>query len=347
MSAERSPITTTIDFEQDGKQRDYLRVPHSRNSSAWGSVLIPMTVIKNGTGPTVLFIGGNHGGEYEGPVSLIKLSRELKLEKVQGRVMIIPALNLPAVVAGQRVSPLDGNDMNRVFPGAWNGTITQVIAHYVHEALLPLCDAVIDLHAGGYSLSLVPFMSMHYLENQTQSQQTFAAMQAFQAPVSLVTEEISGEGLLDYAVERMGKIFLCAELGSAGTLSPQVIKITDVGVRNLLVHFGIIEGEVVTRESQGLSPSRLMEVPEPENYHMALADGIYESFYELGAWVEAGDPLGQIHFIENIAREPQLIIAQRSGMLLCTRGPGFVEIGDCVAVVARDLDSPANERSQK
>ena len=33
---------------------------------------------------------------------------------------------------------------------------------------------------------------------------------------------------------------------------------------NLLAHFGIIEGEVVTRESQGLSPSRLMEVPEPE-----------------------------------------------------------------------------------
>jgi len=44
--------------------------------------------------------------------------------------------------------------------------------------------------------------------------------------------------------------------------------------------------------------------------------------------------------VENIAWEPQSIIAQRSGMLLCTRGPGFVELGDSVAVVARDLDPP-------
>ncbi len=338
MSAEYSPITTTIDFEKDGKQQSYLRVPHSRNSSAWGSVLIPITVIKNGTGPTILFTGGLHGGEYEGPVSLIKLGQALQVEKVQGRIIIIPALNLPAVIAGQRMSPIDGKDMNRVFPGAFNGTTTQIIAHYVHEVLLPLCDIVIDLHAGGYSLQLVPYMSMHYLEDELQNQQTFAAMQAFQAPVSLLINEISGEGLLDYAVERMGKIFLCAELGSAGTLSPQVVKISDLGIRNLLVHFGIIEGEVATRESQGLSPSRLMEVPEPENYHIAIANGIYESFYELGDWVETGQPVGQIHFVENIASEPQPISAQRSGMLLCTRGPGYVEIGDSVAVIARDLE---------
>ena len=182
MPAGLSPITTPIDFEKNGKQQGYLRVPHSRNSSAWGSVLIPITVIKNGLGTTVLFVGGNHGGEYEGPVSLMKLSRELQTEAVQGRVIIMPALNLPAVVAGQRLSPIDGKDMNRVFPGAPKGTVTQIIAHYVHEVLLPLCAAVIDLHAGGYSLSLVPYMSMHYLEDKTQTQYTFAAMQVFEVP---------------------------------------------------------------------------------------------------------------------------------------------------------------------
>ncbi|MCB0227465.1 MAG: succinylglutamate desuccinylase/aspartoacylase family protein, partial [Anaerolineae bacterium] len=90
MSAQPSPVTTTIDFEQEGKQRGYLRLPHSRNSSAWGSILIPMTVVKNGSGPTVLFTGGLHGGEYEGVVSLMKLSRELQPETIQGRVIIIP-----------------------------------------------------------------------------------------------------------------------------------------------------------------------------------------------------------------------------------------------------------------
>ena len=280
-----------------------------------------------------------HGGEYEGPVSLLKLSRQLQPDKVQGRIIILPALNRPAVTSGQRLSPIDGKDMNRVFPGLWNGTITQVIAHYINQVVLPLCDAVIDLHSGGYSLSLVPYMSMHYLENQLQAEQTFAAMQAFQAPISLVIKEIGGEGLLDYAVEGMGKIFLCAELGSAGTLSPEVVKMTDTGVRNLLKHFKIIAGDILTRESQGLSASRLMEVPEPANYHVALDNGIYESFYKLGEWVETGQSVGQIHFIENFSRDPEPIIARRSGLLLCTRGPGFVDVGDCVAVVARDLDA--------
>lgn len=340
MSAELSPISTDLDYEKEGKQSGFLRVPHSQNRSAWGSVLIPITLIKNGTGPTVLFVGGSHGGEYEGPVSLTKLSRELKTEEIQGRVIIIPTLNMPAVLAGQRLSPIDGKDMNRVFPGQPNGTLTQVIAHYVHEAILPLCDAVIDIHSGGYSLSLVPYISMHYLDDREQSEQTFAALKAFDAPVGLIIKEISGEGLLDYAVERMGKIFLCAELGSTATLSPRSVKTAETGVRNILKHFEIIEGEIITREQEGRPPMRLMEVPSPKNYHIAMANGVYESFFELEAWIEAGQPIGQIHFFENPGREPETITAQRSGMLLGRRGPGQVEVGDCVALVARDLDQP-------
>lgn len=340
MSAELSPVSTDIDLEKDGKQSSYLRIPHSRNSSAWGAVLVPITVIKNGTGPTVLFIGGSHGGEYEGPVALMKLARRLEAGQIQGRVIIIPALNFPAVRAGKRLSPIDGKDMNRVFPGAWNGTITQVIAHYVHEVLLPLCDAVVDLHSGGYSLNLIPYISMHYLEDEVQAKQTFAALKAFDAPVGLIIKEISGEGLLDYAVERLGKIFLCAELGGAGTLSPHPLKIAERGIQNLLKHFNIIAGEPVTHQVQGLPASQLMEVPGPENYHIALVNGIYESFLELGDRIEAGQPLGQIHFVEYPTREPQTIMARRPGMLLCTRGPGHVEIGDCVAVIARDLEQP-------
>lgn len=343
MPAESSPISTQIDFEQDGKQSGYLRVPHSRNTSAWGSVMIPLTVIKNGTGPTVLFVGGSHGGEYEGPVCLTKLSRTLQAEAVQGRVLLIPALNLPAVLAGQRLSPIDGKDMNRVFPGQPKGTLTQIIAHYVHEALLPLCDAVIDIHSGGYSLSLVPYISMHYLDDPRQAEQTFAALKAFDAPVGLIIKEISGEGLLDYAVERMGKIFLCAELGGTATLSPQSLKIAEIGVRNILKHFNLIEGEVVTQEEQGHPPMKLMEVPSPKNYHLAMANGVYESFFELEDWIEAGQPIGQIHFFDNLTSEPQTITAQRSGMLLGRRGPGQVEIGDCVAVVAQELESLPNQ----
>jgi N-alpha-acetyl-L-2,4-diaminobutyrate deacetylase len=77
MSSGRSPVQTDIDFEAEGKQISYLWVPYSRNNSAWGKVLVPIVVIKHGDGPTALLVGGNHGGEYEGPVCLLKMAREL------------------------------------------------------------------------------------------------------------------------------------------------------------------------------------------------------------------------------------------------------------------------------
>jgi len=333
MSIEQSPVSTGIDFDLKGKQNAFLRVPYSRNTSAWGGLLIPITVINGGKGPTVLFVGGNHGGEYEGPVALMKLSRSLQPDQVEGRVILLPALNLPAVKKGERVSPIDGLDMNRSFPGKYNGTVTQIIAHYVHEAILPLCDAVIDLHSGGYSLDLMPYNSMHYLPDETLTQRTMAALKAFNAPISLVMKEFTGEGLLDYAVEGMGKIFLCAEIGGRGILSPSNLKIMEDGVQNILKHFHLIKG------TPPESNTRLMEIPESEHYLYAKNDGIFEAFYELGEELDAGEPVGQVHFPEDPARSPEIIVIKRSGMLVGTRGPGFVERGDCVAVTAKDLSS--------
>jgi len=337
MSANLSPVQTDIDYEKDGKQVSYLRIPHSRNTSAWGKVLIPIIVVKNGSGPNALLIGGNHGGEYEGPVTLLKLARELEADDVQGRIIIIPALNLPAVVARQRVSPIDGRDMNRSFPGLWNGSISQVIAHYVHEVILPMCDAVLDLHSGGYSLDLSPFIAMHYLPDEKQTLATRAALGAFQAPIGLILEEFTGEGLLDYAVERLGKIFLFTEIGGAGRLMPDTLEIAELGTCNFLKHLNVLEGEPVSRESRGLKPMRLMEAPDPENYHIVSVDGIYESFYDLGALVEVDQPLGQVHFVQHPLRSPEIIRAKRAGVLVGTRAPGYVETGDCVAFIARDI----------
>jgi N-alpha-acetyl-L-2,4-diaminobutyrate deacetylase len=332
MSAHLSPVTTTIDYEREGKQVSYLKVPNSRNDSAWGAVLIPIIVVKNGEGPTLYLNGGSHGGEYEGTVCLLKLARELQPENVQGRVIIIPSLNLPAVMMGVRLSPIDNKDMNRVFPGQWDGTITQVIAHYVHETILPLCDAVLDLHSGGYSLDLAPYISMHYLDDQDQMERTFAALRAFNAPLALVMQEFSGAGLLDYAVEGMGKIFLCAELGGGGRLAVHTLKVAEIGVRNLLKHFNIIEGDPLT-QGMGGTDTRFMEIPNAENYHIVTLSGIYESLFELGQWVEKDQILGYVHFADQPTREPEQIVARCGGMLIGIRGPSQVTSGDCVAVV--------------
>ena len=92
-----SRIWTRIDYEKDGKQNGWLQLPHSVTRSAYGNIAIPITVIRNGNGPTAFLMSGNHGDEYEGQIALCKLVRELAPDDIRGRIIILPAANLPII----------------------------------------------------------------------------------------------------------------------------------------------------------------------------------------------------------------------------------------------------------
>jgi len=142
-----SVITPTVDLDRDGVQHGHLRLPWSRDDSAWGSIMIPVAVVKRGDGPTALLTGGNHGDEYEGPIALFDLARRLRDEDVSGRVIIVPAMNYPAFRAATRTSPIDKGNLNRSFPGRPDGTPTEKIADYFERTLLPMADVVLDFHS--------------------------------------------------------------------------------------------------------------------------------------------------------------------------------------------------------
>ncbi len=119
----------------------------------------------NGEGPTVLFTNANHGDECEGPVALWDLAHILRAETIDGRVIIVPAMNYPAFRAGRRTSPIDGGNLNRVFPDDSAGTLTEKIADYFFCQLLPMADYVVDFHSGGRTLEFVPFCCVHVLSD--------------------------------------------------------------------------------------------------------------------------------------------------------------------------------------
>jgi predicted deacylase len=87
----RSRIVADVDFDRNGRQHGFLRLFHSVHSSAYGFIPIPIVVLKNGTGPTVLMVSGTHGDEYEGQVALCNLVKSLDPARIRGRVIIMPA----------------------------------------------------------------------------------------------------------------------------------------------------------------------------------------------------------------------------------------------------------------
>jgi N2-acetyl-L-2,4-diaminobutanoate deacetylase len=330
-----SPIQPTIDFDADGEQHGFLKLPYSHDASAWGAVMIPITVVKRGEGPTALLTGGNHGDEYEGPIALSKLASSLKASDVTGRVIIVPFMNYPAFRAGRRTSPIDSGNLNRSFPGKPDGTVTEKIADYFQRHLLPLADCVLDMHAGGRTLDFVPFAAIHVLADAAQQARCEAAMHAFGAPYSMRMLELDSVGLFDTAVEEAGKVFVSTELGGGGTATADSIAIAERGVQGFLANAGIVSrnGE---RGGAQANPrtTTLLDMPDANCYTTSEHDGLLEMCKDLGDMVEAGDVLARVHDAMRTGRRPTEYRAKRGGLLAARHFPGLVQIGDTVAVVA-------------
>lgn len=322
-----SPIVPTIDLAAPGVRHGFLRLPYSRDDSAWGSVMIPITVVANGEGPTALLTGGNHGDEYEGPIALFDLARRLRPEEVSGRVIIVPAMNYPAFRAGTRTSPIDKGNLNRTFPGRPDGTVTQKIADFFQRHLLPMADIVLDFHSGGRTLDFVPFAAAHILPDKAQEAASFAAVAAFGAPYSMKMLEIDAVGMYDTAAEEQGKIFVTTELGGGGTSTANTVGIARRGVANVLRHAGILSGEPEP------APTRWLDMPSADCFTFAEHDGLMEPLVDLGMPVERGDVVARIHSVERTGTEPVDLRAGLSGILAARHFPGLVKSGDCAAVV--------------
>lgn len=326
---EFSKISCDIDFDADGKQNGALIIPWSRDESSWGSIPMPVTVIRNGAGPTVLFSGANHGDEYEGPIALTKLRANLEAADVQGRVIIVPALNLPAFRAGARTSPLDGGNMNRAFPGDARGTITDMIAHFVTTRLISRADVVVDIHAGGRSMNLLPMSIIHDLPDEAQMAAALAALKAFGAPYGMILTELDAVGMIDTVVEDAGKVFVSTELGGAASSTVETIAVAERGVMNILKHFGVVDGAPDIPE-----PSKLIHTPAGGCFVSARTEGLFEICKDLGETVEAGDLIARVHYLEDPDRAPTPLTAGVAGQIVCRHVPGLIKRGDCAAVIA-------------
>jgi N-alpha-acetyl-L-2,4-diaminobutyrate deacetylase len=322
-----SPITPTVALDKDGVQHGFLRLPHSRDDSAWGAVMIPITVAKNGGGPTALLTGGNHGDEYEGPIALFDLAQSLDAAVLSGRVIIVPGMNYPAFRAATRTSPIDRGNMNRSFPGRPDGSVTEKIADYFQRHLVPLADIVLDIHSGGRTLDFVPFAAAHILPDKAQEARCFAAVDAFAAPYSMRMLEIDAVGMYDTAVEEQGKVFVTTELGGGGSATARTVAIARRGVRNVLIHAGILRGELQRQ------PTTYLDMPSGDCFTFSESDGLIEPCVDLGEAVEAGQVLARIHVVERTGTVPAEYRAKIGGILAGRHFPGLVKSGDCMAVI--------------
>jgi uncharacterized protein len=141
-------ITTdarALKLEPGQSVRTWLGVGHS-----WfGPVQVPLFVARGRhAGPKLVVVAAQHPDEIYGVLGCLDFINEVRPDALKGDVWVLPCMNVVGYVHGTRFSPFDHQDMNRVFPGRAEGTITEQTARVFLDQVLPGADLMLDLHGG-------------------------------------------------------------------------------------------------------------------------------------------------------------------------------------------------------
>ena len=332
MTLPPSPVTPTIDLDAPGAQHGFLRLPYSRDDSAWGSVMIPIAVLRGGDGPTALLTGGNHGDEYEGPIALFDLARTLDPADLAGAVIIVPALNLPAFRAGTRTSPIDRGNLNRSFPGRPDRHRHPEDRRLRHPR----------------SCSPAPTSS---------STSTPAAAPSTSCPSPPPTSSPTRprrparrrrrglrRPLLDAdARDRRRRHARHHRRGAGQDLRHHRARRRRHRPRRDRRHRQARRPQPPDprrhpeRRPPTPAPTRWLDMPSGDCFTFAEDAGLLEPLVDLGAPVAAGEPVARIHPATRTGLAPVELRARLAGLLAARHFPGLVQPGDCAAVVAVPL----------
>lgn len=209
-----------------------------------GSIRIPWMAIRGAqNGPTLTVSCGIHGDEYEGGEAIRELWRELDPAQLTGMWIGIPVVNVAAYEAAQRVSPLDYGNMNRIFPGDKNPSVSGLVARRFFRDIVLKSDAVVDFHAGGTPLSIVPIIAFAGGEDELSRKSRALAIHT---GIELLWEMPTiWEGNLCVAASMAGVPTVMPEIGSNGRLDPRDVEISKQIILNVMISLGMQEGTFV------------------------------------------------------------------------------------------------------
>jgi predicted deacylase len=186
----------------------------------------------------LVVLGGVHGDEYEGIDAIHRLFATLEPEMISGAVIGVPVCNPPAFAAQTRTSPIDGQNLARVFPGRPRGTVSERIAHVITTQVTRLADFLIDLHSSGSYMSMPLLVGYYHGDNSAGRRSRNAALR-FGVPLIWGHEGASEGRTLSEPHER-GIPWLYTESPSGGWLHEDIAERYADGVRNVMRLLGVL-----------------------------------------------------------------------------------------------------------
>jgi predicted deacylase len=292
-------------------------------------VTVPVQVLAGrGPSPVTLLIAGIHGDEPEGSLALHHLWRSLQPDDLRGRLILVPVAHPSAFLANQRLSPLDGKDMNRSFPGDPTGSPTLRLAHALYHQVVRQAEFIFSMHSWSRHGETQP-----YVEGPDAGMATAATCWAMAAGAGFSRIRIVDwpKGLLVRCANAAGIPAIEAEIGGGGVSRPDSQALYRDRLAGLLHHLNMIEGPGPASEGAPRTYSA-RHVPAPAGGLLACAVG-------LGDTVAAGQTLATLQRLDgSLIGE---IAAPVDGMVAVRWRWATVQPGDITFTLFVPAESPA------
>jgi predicted deacylase len=257
-------------------------------------------------GPHVALIAGVHGCEYSSIAAVIRFMNELDTAELAGSVTAVPVVSMQSFHRRSPfVVPEDGKNLNRTFPGTYDGTYTDALARSIFDELIAPADVLIDLHGGDLVEALEPFA---IYDGSPVEEQARALAVAFGLPYVVREDPAAGlAGMTCSAAAHAGIPAVIAEAGGCGQLEPAAVEMLVEGTRNALRSLEMLPGPV--------DPPRAdMRVVGAFDWLRCRNAGFWEAAVGGGDKVGAGQLLGRVTTLHGDLQEE--IHAPRDGVVL-------------------------------
>jgi predicted deacylase len=335
-------VASEVDLVSPGRRDYWVGLAHD---TLWAEWWVPLSVFvgpEARPGEGLVAFGSTHGNEYEGPVAIKHLLGEIELERVRGRIVLVPVLNPAAFRDGTRDGL--GVNLNRAFvDGAGSApslaSISYRLARLVREQIWPHVNVVLDLHSGGQVMRFAHVSSMHLYANPEQTALTAETARWFGTPFVMV---YTGEypGLLTGEAERLGKITVGTELGWGAAVNENGVAYGRQGVLGAAAAHGFLDRHVEPIAHHRDGSQRLVDISRPACATYAPWQGWYEPVKRCGTAVSAGETLGYVHDFDRIDDQPWPAKAAVDGHLICQAWEARVAAGQQIAMTGIELPWP-------
>src|SRR5712692_4519210 len=210
---------------------------------------IPVTLIHGAKpGPVLALVAGTHGYEYSPVMAMQRFPAKVDPHELAGTIIVVHVANMPSFL-GRTIyySPIDGKNLNRVYPGKADGTVSERIADVITREVIGRADYLVDLHCGDGNEALRPYVYWEAVGTPEVNEKTRQMLLAFGLDhIIIETERPTDPARSVYtsntAIVR-GKPAITTETGTQGRVDTNGADLAEGGVLNLLRHLHMLPGE--------------------------------------------------------------------------------------------------------